>query len=303
MEQRPRFNVLELNCKRQDDVTHHAYCRSCLADLFRSSLMDTTLFPPRCCGIRIRSSSCVDLLPPELMKQCEEKEMEFTTPNPVYCSNRFCAQFIRPENVIAEIATCPTCDAKTCTVCKNPNHKGLCPQDPAVQVLMDIAGKKKWQRCYKCRTMVELHVGCYHMRCRCGGEFCYLCAKPWKTCSCSQWDENRLLLNGRAVDAPAHPITMPEEEEMPEPDPAVEVLDDLHLRLATVASGFAINNDDDGVGGEGDGDVRCTHLWQRVYGKPEMLEVCGVCHYHLKFVNNCKMCGTKVCNRCLNNRL
>lgn len=96
---------------------------------------------------------------------------------------------------------------------------------------------------------------------------------------------------------------MPEEEEVPEADPAIDVLNDLHLRLATVAGGFAINNDDEESGDGRGAVVGCVHQWQRVYGKDRRLEVCGICHYHLKFVNNCKMCGTRVCNRCLNNRL
>ncbi|KAF1847649.1 uncharacterized protein K460DRAFT_244791, partial [Cucurbitaria berberidis CBS 394.84] len=184
MEQFARFDVLELGCKRQDDALFHAYCRTCLVDLFQTSLTDTTLFPPRCCGKRIPISACVQLCPPELVRQYKEKQIELASPNPVYCSNRYCAEFIKPESVTADVAVCTSCRAETCTVCKNPRHKGLCPEDPTVQMLMDVAGKQRWQRCPKCRTMVELLVGCYHMRCRCGGDFCYLCAKPWKTCSC-----------------------------------------------------------------------------------------------------------------------
>lgn len=30
--------------------------------------------------------------------------------------------------------------------------------------------------------------------CRCGAEFCYNCGVRWKECSCSVWDEARLLL-------------------------------------------------------------------------------------------------------------
>ena len=47
MEEHPRFDLLELACKRKDETTSHAYCRTCLNDLFESSLTDTTLFPPR----------------------------------------------------------------------------------------------------------------------------------------------------------------------------------------------------------------------------------------------------------------
>ncbi|KAF2028694.1 hypothetical protein EK21DRAFT_28255, partial [Setomelanomma holmii] len=192
MEHCARFDVLELKCKRQEDATYHAYCRTCLVDFFQTSLTDTTLFPPRCCGKRIPISTCLELCPPALVRRYNEKQIELASPNPIYCSNRYCGRFIRAENVTADIAKCPSCEEETCTVCTNPRHQGLCPEDPTVQMLMDVAGEKSWQRCPKCRTMVELLIGCYHMRCRCGGEFCYLCAKPWKARACSQWDERRL---------------------------------------------------------------------------------------------------------------
>lgn len=164
MDRHARFDALELGCKREGDVTCHAYCRTCLIDLFKASLSDTTLFPPRCCGVRILLSTCVHLFPLDLINQYKDKEVELATPNPIYCSNRYCAQFIRPKDIMADVATCSSCNTGTCTTCKNPRHKGLCPEDPTVQMLMDVAREKKWQRCYKCRTMVELLVGCYHMQ-------------------------------------------------------------------------------------------------------------------------------------------
>jgi hypothetical protein len=47
----------------------------------------------------------------------------------------------------------------------------------------------------------------------------------------------------------------------------------------------------------------CHHRWERLYGKHDGFEICGICHHHLKFVNVCAKCKTKVCTRCLNNRL
>lgn len=164
MEQCTRFDVLELGCKREEDDTYHGYCRSCLVDLFETSLTDTTLFPPRCCGKYIPVSACVDLLSPKLVKRYKDKQLELESPNPVYCSNRFCGNFIKPDHVTADVAVCQNCNTETCAVCKNPKHNGLCPKDPTVQMLMDVAGEKRWQRCPRCRTMVELLTGCYHMR-------------------------------------------------------------------------------------------------------------------------------------------
>ncbi|XP_014551360.1 hypothetical protein COCVIDRAFT_55488, partial [Bipolaris victoriae FI3] len=182
MELHPRFDALELSCKRSTEDSAHAYCRTCLSDLFHTSLADTTLFPPRCCGKSLPMPLCKQLCPPSLMAEYEDKQMELTTPNPVYCSNRSCAKFIKPCNITADIAVCQTCQKETCAICRNPRHNGVCPKDPSVQALIEVATKEEWQQCPNCRTLVELTVGCYHMRCRCGTEFCYICAKPWKTC-------------------------------------------------------------------------------------------------------------------------
>ncbi|KAF2187119.1 hypothetical protein K469DRAFT_124223 [Zopfia rhizophila CBS 207.26] len=164
MEQYPRAEILELTCKREDEFFTHAYCHTCLIDLFESSMTDTTLFPPRCCGRKIPVYAGAHFFEPELITRYEEKEEELGVENPTYCSNRSCAVFIRPANIKADIATCKTCESKTCSICKNPLHLGLCPEDPGTKMLMDVAEERKWQRCYKCRTMVELLVGCYHMR-------------------------------------------------------------------------------------------------------------------------------------------
>jgi hypothetical protein len=98
---------------------------------------------------------------------------------------------------------------------------------------------------------------------------------------------------------------MPEQAETLEPDPSLDVLDDLQLRLATVAGGFAIANSEEDESSHGNHLVvgACSHRWGRSYGKQGELEVCGVCHDRLRFVNACATCKTKVCTRCLNNRL
>ena len=92
----------------------HEYCRECLQDLFHASLADESLFPPRCC----RQSISIDgrirtFLSGDLIRQYEEKKVEFETEDKTYCSNPLCSAFIRVENIADEQASCPKCRTVT----------------------------------------------------------------------------------------------------------------------------------------------------------------------------------------------
>jgi E3 ubiquitin-protein ligase RNF144 len=151
-----RKDTLHLQCK-------HTYCRACLLDLFTSAISETTLFPPRCCKLPIPLEICRIMLPKELIKEFDLKVEELATPNPTYCANADCSKFIRSGKIINDIASCVFCENKTCAQCKKQSHDGLCPSDPHVQLLMDVAKRSKWQQCTNCKNMVELEVGCFHM--------------------------------------------------------------------------------------------------------------------------------------------
>ncbi|KAF2498710.1 hypothetical protein BU16DRAFT_438514, partial [Lophium mytilinum] len=190
LETKPNFDMLHLNCQ----PTPHAYCRDCILDLFESSLTDTSLFPPRCCRIPISLVDCEPFFTRDFVDRFIEKRIELNTSNPTYCSSVACGQFIRPEFYSGnrDIATCPKCQHETCRVCKTHGHQGLCPEDPTTQPFMDTAHRNMWMQCRSCKHMVELESGCYHMTCRCGAQFCYLCGSKWKTCSCPQFEERGL---------------------------------------------------------------------------------------------------------------
>ncbi|KAF1999724.1 hypothetical protein P154DRAFT_409906, partial [Amniculicola lignicola CBS 123094] len=176
----------------------HHYCHPCLVALFQTSVNGHTLFPPRCCRKVIPLSMCKGLLTKTFIEDFELKIEELATPNPTFCYNPKCAnpkaKFIRPAHINDEIGTCLSCTEKTCTICKLKAHVGdLCPEDEGAKQLKTTAEKLNWMRCEKCRNMVELHTGCYHMTCICKHEFCYLCGKVWQTCNCPLWEEDRLI--------------------------------------------------------------------------------------------------------------
>ncbi|KAF2875604.1 hypothetical protein BDV95DRAFT_462350, partial [Massariosphaeria phaeospora] len=176
--------TIQLQCK----PVPHVYCRPCLMHLFKSALTVDSLFPPRCCE-PIPLDTCRTLLSKELVKDFDLKVEEFATPNPTHCAHAKCGKFIRARDIRNGTGMCVFCRGKTCAVCKNQAHQGLCPSDPHVQLLMDAASRSKWQQCGNCKNMVELSSGCFHMTCRCRHQFCYLCGVKWKQCLCPTADE------------------------------------------------------------------------------------------------------------------
>ena len=157
-------------------------------------MRDESLFPPRCCRQSIDLELVRDCLGEELATLFEMRELEMNTPNRVYCPIPTCSAFIPPnydDYSYAAIVECPDCYGAVCSECKGAAHLGDCelPQDTELVTAGLEAGM---QRC-DCGFMIELESGCYHIRCRCGREFCYLCGSPWKTCHCRNGDEDYIV--------------------------------------------------------------------------------------------------------------
>ncbi|KAG9239653.1 hypothetical protein BJ875DRAFT_448003 [Amylocarpus encephaloides] len=181
------FEVARVPC-------HHEYCGPCLMALFNASLIDVSLFPPRCCKKPILPEDKVCIfINSALAQKYEQKKIEHETKNRTYCSNPKCLVFLQAANHRnVERATCPECERVTCTICKAEGHDGDCPKDEGILQVLEMASEKGWRRCGQCKAVVELDTGCYHITCRCGSQFCYLCGASWKTCTCPHWDESRL---------------------------------------------------------------------------------------------------------------
>jgi len=163
LDMHPIRDTIQLQCKNTGDAEAHAYCRECLIHLFETCITDSSQFPPRCCNQILPIFACIPYLPPTLFARFVAKREELETPNRTYCSNALCSRWIRPVNIVANIATCPTCIHRTCETCKRGQHEGLCQDDTDVKKLMDVAKEKQWQTCPNCNEMVELKGGCLHI--------------------------------------------------------------------------------------------------------------------------------------------
>ncbi|KAF2008479.1 hypothetical protein BU24DRAFT_360149, partial [Aaosphaeria arxii CBS 175.79] len=259
----------------------------CLDRLFRNAFKDQGLFPPRCCREPIVIDVARNYLPKATLEAFFWAEIEFSVPNRTYCSNKLCGKFVPPDRIAHEIASCAACLANTCTTCKNASHPDTdCPADPHIQAVVSLGQQEGWQRCYKCRTMVELDHGCNHMRCVCSAEFCYLCGARWKTCRCDQWNEDRLVARARAdrIDPPAERV-----EQFAITDLEVDRL------VREMAETLRANHE-------------CRHRgWltriEGMQGSGTRFQ-CEMCsRRHSKFILRCPRCHIEICAGCRRNRL
>lgn len=141
----------------------HEYCKTCLHELFRLAMGDESLFPPRCCRQHITLGAVRMWLDKDLVEAFDMKKIEFDTPNRTYCSKKECSQFIRTDKIANDIATCSSCATRTCTMCKGAAHGGDCPNDTALQQVLEMAEANQWKRCNSCSAVVELVTGCNHI--------------------------------------------------------------------------------------------------------------------------------------------
>lgn len=212
-EQCPASSALRTPCS-------HYVCRSCVTRNVELCTRDETAYPPKCCANKLSSQDLVNLIKDSnLRAKYQSKTTEYGTSirDRIYCCK--CAEFLgskatsvsgassssSPSMFVSSPALtqamthqgmyCYRCSLHTCTACKQASH----PYRPCQDTASDIAFKrltaeKKWQNCPNCDAVVELHVGCYHIKCRCATEFCYLCATRWKGCSCPHADEGMLIV-------------------------------------------------------------------------------------------------------------
>jgi hypothetical protein len=83
----------------------HSYHGECLKELFMAAIKDESLMPPRCCAQKIP----LDLLRMTLSEKqkFEEKLLEHSTVDRLYCSQPSCSTFIDPKSIVNSIGTCP----------------------------------------------------------------------------------------------------------------------------------------------------------------------------------------------------
>lgn len=225
------FDDLPLNKLIRLSCSHH-YCYACLSTLVLTSIKSESTYPPRCCLTEIPPAVIIIPLDKEKRTQYKQKAAEYSIPvnRRWYCPNTACTKWIAPSSsrrTSGSYAKCPHCSTKICPMCRNVQHpeNEECPQDFGLEATMSTAELEGWRRCYRCRTLVERRDGCRHITCRCGAEFCYVCAARWRTCGCTEVDEVNRQVELRRQRQAREAAQREEEEEVRKAIQLVEVLE------------------------------------------------------------------------------
>ncbi|KAL4592210.1 hypothetical protein LXL04_005197 [Taraxacum kok-saghyz] len=195
----------------------HRYCFSCMSKHVEAKLHQGIL--PQCphegCKSDLEIDTCKIFLDPKLydIMNSQIKEASIPPSEKVYCPVSSCSALMSRSELHEHAATlstaaregpmrkCVKCHRLFCVDCNVPWHYNVtcCNyKQPANEVkLKSLATRERWRQCIKCKNMVELAAGCYHIYCRCGYEFCYTCGAEWinkkATCRCPIWDENNII--------------------------------------------------------------------------------------------------------------
>ncbi|PIN03255.1 Ubiquitin--protein ligase [Handroanthus impetiginosus] len=178
---------------------HHSYCLACMSDHVEYKLLDGVL--PKCphenCKTELQPDCCKEFLSPNLVIIMSQRMKEASIPaqDRIYCPNPRCSALFSRTKLQGSKKN--STRARKCPNCKNP-----C-MSREERELRWLASRERWRQCPKCRDMVSLASGCYHIYCRCGHQFCYKCGAKWghgrPTCRCPIWDERNIIYAGQNV--------------------------------------------------------------------------------------------------------
>lgn len=146
-------------------LCRHRFCKPCLAQYTDSALQPGATFPPQCCGLPITLGMVQKHLSPELTTRYGEKQRQIFSSCSLLCARRGCCVEIPENSITGKKGHCLACKGNTCKACRKDWHEDRpCSFDPDREAILQLAKKEGWQSCYRCNNMVELNLGCFHMR-------------------------------------------------------------------------------------------------------------------------------------------
>ncbi|KAK8951579.1 hypothetical protein KSP39_PZI003671 [Platanthera zijinensis] len=159
----------------------HTYCKICVSLYVASKVETNVVFikcpSPDCINGKLEPEMCSEILDDEVFDRWCMALCESVVDDKFYCPFKDCSALMinDKENVITD-AECPHCSRLFCAQCMVPWHADFsCSEYQSLSkgerqhedlMLMNLAKKRQWQRCPKCKFFVEKTEGCMFIKCR-----------------------------------------------------------------------------------------------------------------------------------------
>jgi len=160
----------------------HLYCDHCIQGHVAAKIQENISMvkcpEPRCKAV-IEPENCRSIIPKEVFDRWENALCEnmVLASQKFYCPFKDCsAMMICDASEVVTSSECPHCNRLFCAQCKVSWHAGLdCKEfkrskrekrENGDSLVTNLAKKKGWRRCSKCKIYVERIHGCTRISCR-----------------------------------------------------------------------------------------------------------------------------------------
>lgn len=160
----------------------HSFCADCIGSYIAVKIQESISMvkcpDPKCKGL-LELHSCRSIIPKEVFDRWEDAVCEslLLGSQKFYCPFKDClAMLVDEGEEVISSSECPNCHRLFCAQCKVAWHAGIeCVEFQKLNkdererediMVMELAKKKKWKRCPRCKFYVEKVQGCLHIACR-----------------------------------------------------------------------------------------------------------------------------------------
>ncbi|KAK1263390.1 hypothetical protein QJS04_geneDACA013581 [Acorus gramineus] len=164
----------------------HSFCHDCISRYIAAQLQENiSMSSIRCpeigCMGTLEPEFCRAFVPPEVFERWDKAlcESALMGSERFYCPFKDCSALLLGDDVVGRVnvreAECPACNRLFCVQCKVKWHSGLkCEEfqglrgdekDLEDMKFVELAMRKQWRSCPRCRMYVERTEGCPHMKC------------------------------------------------------------------------------------------------------------------------------------------
>ncbi|XP_038889081.1 probable E3 ubiquitin-protein ligase RNF144A-A [Benincasa hispida] len=171
----------------------HTFCTDCISKYIAAKLEDSMAVkcPQPKCGTLLEPEMCRSFIPKEVLERWGDALFEamILKWKRLNCPFKDCSapMIYEGDEKGVTAVECLNCWRLFCAQCKVGWHGDMeCREFEKVRkentedmMTMKLADEKKWKKCPNCKVYVEKTVGCVHIICRCGTQFCYSCGAKW----------------------------------------------------------------------------------------------------------------------------